>query len=116
MFILEARLRRNLPFCFTSLKHCITVERLWPRMLHGICHEMIISLSRAEGKVKHCRIIQEGRLFTIGTAQFESLVELVDYYTKWPLYRKIKLKYPINEKVNVRFSSIDERFLFSTNF
>ena len=51
--------------------------------------------------MKHCRIIQEGRLFTIGTAQFESLVELVDYYTKSPLYRKIKLKYPINEKVNV---------------
>ena len=61
----------------------------------------ISPLFRAEGKVKHCRIIQEGRLFTIGTAQFESLVELVDYYTKSPLYRKIKLKYPINEKVNV---------------
>jgi hypothetical protein len=56
---------------------------------------------RAEGKVKHCRIIQEGRLFTLGTAQFESLVELVDHYTKFPLYRKIKLKYPINDEVNI---------------
>ncbi|CAB4041345.1 1-phosphatidylinositol 4,5-bisphosphate phosphodiesterase gamma-1-like, partial [Paramuricea clavata] len=40
-----------------------------------------------------------GRLFTLGTAQFESLVELVDHYTKFPLYRKIKLKYPINDEV-----------------
>ncbi|XP_028391934.1 1-phosphatidylinositol 4,5-bisphosphate phosphodiesterase gamma-1-like [Dendronephthya gigantea] len=54
---------------------------------------------KAEGKVKHCRIIQEGRLFTIGTAQFESLVELVDHYTKFPLYRKIKLKKPISAKM-----------------
>ncbi|XP_046842493.1 1-phosphatidylinositol 4,5-bisphosphate phosphodiesterase gamma-1-like isoform X2 [Xenia sp. Carnegie-2017] len=52
---------------------------------------------KAKGKVKHCRIIQEGRLYTIGTAQFESLVELVDYYTKCPLYKNIKLRYPINE-------------------
>ncbi|XP_072013746.1 1-phosphatidylinositol 4,5-bisphosphate phosphodiesterase gamma-1-like isoform X2 [Amphiura filiformis] len=52
---------------------------------------------RSEGKIKHCRIKQEGRLFTIGTAQFESLVELVGYYEKYPLYRKMKLKKPINE-------------------
>ncbi|XP_070574181.1 1-phosphatidylinositol 4,5-bisphosphate phosphodiesterase gamma-1-like isoform X2 [Ptychodera flava] len=54
---------------------------------------------RAEGKIKHCRIKQEGRLFTIGTAQFESLVELISYYEKHPLYRKMKLKYPINKEV-----------------
>ena len=53
---------------------------------------------RAEGKIKHCRIKQEGRLFTIGTAQFESLVELVNYYEKNPLYRKMKLKHAVNEK------------------
>ncbi|GFU38931.1 1-phosphatidylinositol 4,5-bisphosphate phosphodiesterase gamma-1 [Nephila pilipes] len=54
---------------------------------------------RAENKIKHCRIKQEGRLFTIGTAQFESLVELVNYYEKHTLYRKVKLKYPVNEEV-----------------
>ncbi|KAL1425760.1 hypothetical protein MTO96_018920 [Rhipicephalus appendiculatus] len=54
---------------------------------------------RAENKLKHCRIKQEGRLFVIGTAQFESLVELVNYYEKHPLYRKVKLKYPVNEDI-----------------
>ena len=54
---------------------------------------------RADQKVKHCRIKQEGRLFTIGTAQFESLVELVQYYEKNPLYRKMRLRYPVNMKV-----------------
>ena len=54
---------------------------------------------RAEGKIKHCRIKQEGRLFTIGNASFESLVELVQYYEKNPLYRKMKLRYPVNEQL-----------------
>ncbi|XP_071959043.1 1-phosphatidylinositol 4,5-bisphosphate phosphodiesterase gamma-1-like isoform X2 [Antedon mediterranea] len=54
---------------------------------------------RAEGKIKHCRIKAEGRLFVIGTAQFESLSELVSYYEKYPLYRKMKLKLPVNDAV-----------------
>ncbi|XP_046842462.1 1-phosphatidylinositol 4,5-bisphosphate phosphodiesterase gamma-1-like isoform X1 [Xenia sp. Carnegie-2017] len=54
---------------------------------------------KAEGKIKHCQIYHEGRLYTIGTAQFESLIELVEFYEKHPLYRKIKLKHPINEEV-----------------
>ncbi|XP_072426108.1 1-phosphatidylinositol 4,5-bisphosphate phosphodiesterase gamma-1-like [Chiloscyllium punctatum] len=54
---------------------------------------------RAEGKIKHCRIQQEGRLFMLGSsAEFESLVDLVNYYEKHPLYRKMKLRYPINEE------------------
>uniref|UniRef100_A0A8B9SH41 Phosphoinositide phospholipase C n=1 Tax=Anas platyrhynchos TaxID=8839 RepID=A0A8B9SH41_ANAPL len=54
---------------------------------------------RAEGKIKHCRIQQEGRLFMLGSsAEFESLVDLVSYYEKHPLYRKMKLRYPINEE------------------
>uniref|UniRef100_A0A8C9Y5S0 1-phosphatidylinositol 4,5-bisphosphate phosphodiesterase gamma n=1 Tax=Sander lucioperca TaxID=283035 RepID=A0A8C9Y5S0_SANLU len=53
---------------------------------------------RAEGKIKHCRIQQEGRLFMLGSsAEFESLVDLVSYYEKQPLYRKMRLRYPINE-------------------
>eukprot|EP00118_Oscarella_pearsei_P006498 m.29453 g.29453 ORF g.29453 m.29453 type:complete len:1306 (+) comp31169_c0_seq5:82-3999(+) len=60
---------------------------------------------RAEGKIKHCRILLEGRLFTIGTAQFESLSELVEYYEKHPLYRKMKLKYPINETILQRIGT-----------
>ncbi|XP_031560507.1 1-phosphatidylinositol 4,5-bisphosphate phosphodiesterase gamma-1-like isoform X2 [Actinia tenebrosa] len=54
---------------------------------------------RAEGKIKHCKLKREGRLFTIGTAQFESLVELVEFYMKHPLYKGMKLKYAINEQV-----------------
>lgn len=56
-------------------------------------------ICRAEGKIKHCRIKREGRLYTIGTAQFESLVELVEFYMKHPLYKGMKLKYQINEDV-----------------
>ncbi|XP_069047232.1 1-phosphatidylinositol 4,5-bisphosphate phosphodiesterase gamma-1-like isoform X1 [Lepisosteus oculatus] len=53
---------------------------------------------RAEGKIKHCRIQQEGRMFMLGSsAEFESLVDLVSYYEKHPLYRKMKLRYPIND-------------------
>ncbi|XP_077301392.1 small wing phospholipase C gamma 1 [Arctopsyche grandis] len=54
---------------------------------------------RAEKTIKHCRIKLEGRLYTIGTVKFESLVELVAYYEKHPLYKKIKLWYPVNEDV-----------------
>ncbi|CAL1293033.1 unnamed protein product, partial [Larinioides sclopetarius] len=57
---------------------------------------------RAENKIKHCRIKQDGRLYTIGTAQFASLVELVNYYGKYTLYRKVRLKYPVNEEVALR--------------
>ncbi|KAL4234228.1 phospholipase C [Mactra antiquata] len=54
---------------------------------------------RAEGKIKHCRIRQEGRLFTIGTAEFASLNELVQYYEKYPLYKKMKLRKPVSDAV-----------------
>ena len=32
------------------------------------------------------------------SAEFESLVDLISYYEKHPLYRKMKLRYPINEE------------------
>lgn len=53
----------------------------------------------AERKIKHCRIKLEGRLYTIGTVQFESLVELISYYERHPLYKKIKLSYPVHQNV-----------------
>ena len=55
--------------------------------------------NRADGKIKHCRIRQEGRLFTIGTAEFESLTELVHYYEKYPLYKKMKLRKAVSDAV-----------------
>lgn len=62
---------------------------------------------RAEGKVKHFRIQQEGQHFVLGTsAYFESLVELVTYYEKHPLYRKVKLRYPVTEELLERYSTV----------
>ncbi|KAL3276024.1 hypothetical protein HHI36_020754 [Cryptolaemus montrouzieri] len=61
---------------------------------------------RADKKIKHCRIKLEGRLYTIGNVEFESLVELVNYYENHPLYKKVKLTYPISEDA-VRRMSMD---------
>lgn len=55
-------------------------------------------LSRAEGKIKHCRVQQEGQTVMLGNSEFDSLVDLISYYEKHPLYRKMKLRYPINEE------------------
>ncbi|KAH8238755.1 hypothetical protein KR026_002527 [Drosophila bipectinata] len=49
-------------------------------------------------KIKHCRILQEGRLYGIDTMNFESLVSLVHYYTRNPLYRNVKLSHPISQE------------------
>lgn len=54
---------------------------------------------RAYRKVKHCRINVEGRLYVVGELLFESLVSLVNYYTRNPLYRNVKLVYPISKDV-----------------
>ncbi|KAG7468451.1 hypothetical protein MATL_G00143060 [Megalops atlanticus] len=61
---------------------------------------------RGDGKVKHCRIQKEGSMFVLGSStEFESLVELVNYFRKKPLYRKIKLRYPVTEELVKRFSA-----------
>ncbi|RXM29565.1 1-phosphatidylinositol 4,5-bisphosphate phosphodiesterase gamma-2 [Acipenser ruthenus] len=60
---------------------------------------------RGDGKVKHCRIQKEGNVYVLGSStEFESLVELVNYFRKKPLYRKIKLRYPVSEELLHRFS------------
>jgi phosphatidylinositol phospholipase C gamma-1 len=45
-------------------------------------------------------------LFLIGNAQFESLVELVNHYEKNCLYKKMKLKYPVNMQVVERLDLV----------
>lgn len=61
---------------------------------------------RAEGKIKHCRIQKDGRLFVLGTsAYFENLVEMVNYYEKHALYRNIKLRYPVTEELLTRLNA-----------
>ena len=58
-----------------------------------------ISLCRAENKIRHCRFTEENGQFTIGSATFDSMTELISYYEQNPLYRRMKLKYAINEDV-----------------
>lgn len=50
---------------------------------------------RADRKIKHCRIKLEGRLYTIGNVEFESLVQLINYYQTHPLYKRVRLGHPI---------------------
>uniref|UniRef100_A0A7N8XLA5 1-phosphatidylinositol 4,5-bisphosphate phosphodiesterase gamma n=1 Tax=Mastacembelus armatus TaxID=205130 RepID=A0A7N8XLA5_9TELE len=65
---------------------------------------------RGDGKVKHCRIQKEGNMYMLGTTtEFESLVELVNYFRKKPLYRKIKLRYPVTPELVDRFSTVSGR-------
>lgn len=63
--------------------------------------------NRGDSKVKHCRIQKEGKHYLLGTTtEFESLVELVNYFRKKPLYRKIKLRYPVTPELVERFSTV----------
>lgn len=71
--------------------------------------------NRTDKEIKHCRIKQEGRLYTIGTVRFESLIELVSYYEKHPLYMKIKLWFPISEDIVRRIvSEPDDSSVYGT--
>lgn len=61
---------------------------------------------RAEKKIKHCRIKLEGRLYTIGIKQFESLVELIKHFEQNYLYKKVKLCFPVNEDIVQRMGTV----------
>lgn len=50
-------------------------------------------------KIKHCRIIQEGRLFVVDTNKFESMVSLVHYYMRTPLYKNVRLINPVSQEL-----------------
>lgn len=63
---------------------------------------------RADKRIKHCRIKREGRLYTIGTAEFESLVELINYYQRYPLYKKVMLKRPLTEDMVRGLTEVSE--------
>lgn len=79
-------------FNFLQVFDCFLIIYLWR-------FDTNTRTCRAEGKIKHCRIKQEGRLYIIGTAQFESLIDLISYYEKNPLYRKVRLRYPVTEEI-----------------
>lgn len=67
----------------------------------------VLCYYRGEGMVKHCRIHKEGSMYVLGTSsEFESLVELVNYFRKKPLYRTIKLRYPVTPELVERFCTV----------
>lgn len=49
----------------------------------------------------------EGRLYEMGGMEFESLVDLVNFYSKHPLYRKVTLTYPIPREMIRRINTMD---------
>lgn len=59
---------------------------------------------RVDGGIKHCRLKQEGRLFVVGTLQFENLLMLVEHYMRRQLYHGICLKYPVNQQTIENYS------------
>lgn len=55
-------------------------------------------------------------MYTIGTVEFESLVDLIQYYEQNPLYKKIKLMYPVNEDVVRRVGTASVFYFFPYYF
>lgn len=61
---------------------------------------------RADRKIKHCRIKLEGRLYTIGNVEFESLVDLINFYENHPLYGRVKLSHAISEEMVRKMNTV----------
>ena len=82
---------------FKKLIRILSVRSSRHSILHFKRKILFAKLSRLRQTVplydcdNNCIPFQEGRLFLIGTAHFESLVELIHYYERHPLYRKVKL-------------------------
>lgn len=70
----------------------------------------IFFIYRADRRIKHCRIKLEGRLYTIGNVEFESLVELINHYEQHPLYKKVKLCHPITEESLRRLGMVSQYY------
>ena len=49
--------------------------------------------------MKHCRIEVEDDQYMVGSASFDSLTELVQYYEMNPVFRGKSLCYPVNSEV-----------------
>ena len=74
-----------------------------------------IVTNRGEGNVRHCRIVKEGNQYVIGSAAFDSLSEIVEYYKANPLYRGIKLKYAANDEVVKSMTEVSLRFKWNVH-
>lgn len=49
--------------------------------------------------MKHCRIDVEDDQYMLGSAAFDSLTDLVQYYEVSPLFRGKTLRYAVNKEV-----------------
>lgn len=54
----------------------------------------------------------DGRLYSIGPVNFESLVDLINYYERHPFYKKIRLCHPVNEEVVQRMGQVSFLLMF----
>eukprot|EP00035_Acanthoeca_spectabilis_P015186 m.301463 g.301463 ORF g.301463 m.301463 type:complete len:1340 (-) comp16307_c0_seq7:110-4129(-) len=53
---------------------------------------------RAANKTKHCLVRKENRWYVIGELRFNSLTKMVAHFQDKPLFKKVKLKYPADDK------------------
>jgi phosphatidylinositol phospholipase C gamma-1 len=67
---------------------------------------MSLKIFRAHQKIKHCLVKSEGRLYEVGPTKFENLIDLINFYMKYPLYRKVKLSYPVSKDVVKRMGNL----------
>lgn len=70
---------------------------------------------RSEGKIKHCRVKREARMYCMGDTEFDSLVKLVEYYEKVALYRKMKLKYAVDQELLDRHGEEPEEDIYNSS-
>lgn len=81
-----------------------------------LCRNCLLFLSRVGRVIKTCRIQVEGRLYTIDSKEFESLVDLVSYYERNPLYHRVKLRKPVSAEVLRRNGTVSKYTLFCILF
>lgn len=93
-------------FCFSTLNW----EILWIFKIICSCQVLFCYFLYRVGRViKTCRIQVEGRLYTIDSKEFESLVDLVSYYERNPLYHRVKLRKPVSAEVLRRNGTVSNQ-------
>jgi len=94
------------PWFFKSISRNDTEQRLYGtpdgtflvRTSESSTAEAYAVSFRAANKTKHCLVRKENRWYVIGELRFESLTKMVAHFEEKPLFRKVKLKYPADEK------------------
>uniref|UniRef100_A0A915I2G5 phosphoinositide phospholipase C n=1 Tax=Romanomermis culicivorax TaxID=13658 RepID=A0A915I2G5_ROMCU len=59
---------------------------------------------RVDGLIKHGRLKREGRMFVVGSHQFENLNLMIEYYSTHELYHGVSLKYAVNAETIENYS------------